>query len=137
MYTYLSFSRLFFFFQKKTKIILKKCNYTQLIGQCVFLFDYTSIYFQVEMADSTITTFSQLSFTATRYENGINFRCEADNIVMQNELEKPLQSSLFLIVMCKLGFLVIFFICFGFGGFNGIFRLVYLFRSTRGDCITA
>lgn len=62
---------------------------------------------QEEVSDSTFTTYSQLSFTATRNENGINFRCEADNIVMQNELEKPLHNSLFLIVMCKCIFIEI------------------------------
>ncbi|XP_031616824.1 hemicentin-1 isoform X2 [Contarinia nasturtii] len=52
-----------------------------------------------EISDTTFTTYSQLSFTATRYENGVNFRCEADNIVMQNELEKPLSNFLYLTVM--------------------------------------
>lgn len=62
---------------------------------------YVVLILQEEVSDSTYTTYSQLSFTATRYENGINFRCEASNSVMETEYEKPLHNSLFLIVMCK------------------------------------
>lgn len=59
---------------------------------------------QEEVSDSTFTTMSQLSFTATRYENTMSFRCEADNPVMRIELEKPLYNTLYLTVMCKLCF---------------------------------
>lgn len=31
----------------------------------------------------------------------MSFRCDADNIVMQNELERPLSNFLYLTVMCK------------------------------------
>lgn len=40
----------------------------------------------------------------------MSFRCDADNIVMQNELEKPLSNFLYLTVMCKLPLL--FFVIF-------------------------
>lgn len=40
-------------------------------------------------------------FTATRFDNSATFRCEADNIVMRNEKDKPLHESLNLEVMCK------------------------------------
>lgn len=66
---------------------------------------------QEEVSDSTYTTYSSLSFTATRYENGINFRCEASNSVMETEYEKPLHNSLFLIVMCKFLFFRFLFDC--------------------------
>lgn len=39
-------------------------------------------------------------FTASRFENGINIRCEADNVVMRDESDKPLQDSLILEVLC-------------------------------------
>lgn len=57
---------------------------------------------QKEVDDTTFTTQSMLSFEASRYENEVKFICEADNDVMRNEMEKPIQSSLFLNVMCKL-----------------------------------
>lgn len=74
-------------------------NRTQLLLNWIFV---TFLQFQEEIIDGTFTTYSTLTFVATRFENGVNFRCDADNIVMQNELEKPLHNSLFLIVMCKL-----------------------------------
>ena len=40
-------------------------------------------------------------FTATRFENGVEIRCEADNIVMRDDLEKPLHGTHQLEVMCK------------------------------------
>lgn len=40
-------------------------------------------------------------FTATRFENSAVIQCEADNIVMRNDLEKPLHEFLNLEVMCK------------------------------------
>lgn len=40
-------------------------------------------------------------FTATRFENSAMIRCEADNIVMRNEMDKPLHEFLNLEVMCK------------------------------------
>lgn len=40
-------------------------------------------------------------FTATRFENNAMIRCEADNVVMRNEMDKPLHDSLALEVMCK------------------------------------
>lgn len=44
-------------------------------------------------------------FTATRFENGVSLRCEADNIVMRDDLDKPLHDTLLLEVMCKYNFL--------------------------------
>lgn len=41
-------------------------------------------------------------FTATRFENNALIRCEADNVVMRNEMDKPLHDTLPLEVMCKL-----------------------------------
>lgn len=52
--------------------------------------------------DLTYTTNSQLSFTASRYDKEITFRCEAKNSVMEEESEKPLHDSALLQVMCKL-----------------------------------
>lgn len=40
-------------------------------------------------------------FTATRFENSAVIQCEADNIVMRNDMEKPLHEFLNLEVMCK------------------------------------
>lgn len=40
-------------------------------------------------------------FAATRFENGVQIRCEADNIVMRDDLDKPLHDTLSLEVMCK------------------------------------
>uniref|UniRef100_A0A1B0GL67 Ig-like domain-containing protein n=2 Tax=Lutzomyia longipalpis TaxID=7200 RepID=A0A1B0GL67_LUTLO len=49
--------------------------------------------------DGTFETVSQLIFTATRYENGAAIRCEGDNIVMRDDLEKPIHETLVLEVM--------------------------------------
>lgn len=38
---------------------------------------------------------------ASRFENGITFGCDADNIVMRDDSDKPLHDSLLLEVMCK------------------------------------
>jgi hypothetical protein len=40
-------------------------------------------------------------FTATRFENTANMRCEADNIVMRNKKEEPLHETLALEVFCE------------------------------------
>lgn len=52
--------------------------------------------------DQTFTTVSQLTFTASRFENGVTFGCDADNVVMREDSDKPLHDSLLLEVMCKL-----------------------------------
>lgn len=49
-----------------------------------------------EKGDGTFSTISQMIFTATRYENGVSMRCEADNIVMRQEVERPLHDTLVL-----------------------------------------
>lgn len=51
--------------------------------------------------DETYSTFSMLSFVATRFENGVTFRCDADNVVMRDDSDNPLHDSLLLQVMCK------------------------------------
>lgn len=51
--------------------------------------------------DGTFETVSQLVFSATRFENGVSIRCEADNVVMRDDSDKPLHDSLVLEVMCK------------------------------------
>lgn len=51
--------------------------------------------------DGTFETLSQLIFAATRFENGVQIRCEADNVVMRDDLDKPLHDTLSLEVMCK------------------------------------
>lgn len=51
--------------------------------------------------DGTFETISQLVFEATRFENGITIRCEADNIVMREDSDKPIHDTLNLEVMCK------------------------------------
>lgn len=51
--------------------------------------------------DQTFTTLSLLSFVATRFENGVTFRCDADNVVMRDDSDNPLHDSLLLQVMCK------------------------------------
>lgn len=55
---------------------------------------------QEDETDLTTTMLSQLTFTASRFENGVGIRCDADNIVMQQEQEKPLHSLVMLQVMC-------------------------------------
>ncbi|XP_037031703.1 hemicentin-2 isoform X5 [Bradysia coprophila] len=49
--------------------------------------------------DGTFETLSQLIFAATRFENGVQIRCEADNVVMRDDLDKPLHDTLSLEVM--------------------------------------
>ncbi|XP_055597510.1 hemicentin-1-like isoform X2 [Uranotaenia lowii] len=49
--------------------------------------------------DGTFETISQMIFTATRFENGASIRCEADNIVMREDGDRPLHDTLTLEVM--------------------------------------
>ncbi|KXJ84174.1 hypothetical protein RP20_CCG018065 [Aedes albopictus] len=49
--------------------------------------------------DGTFETISQMIFTATRFENGASIRCEADNIVMRQDGDRPLHDTLTLEVM--------------------------------------
>lgn len=58
-------------------------------------------------SDGTFETVSQMIFTATRFENGVSMRCEADNVVMRDDSDKPIHDTLLLEVMCK--FLIDFF----------------------------
>lgn len=51
--------------------------------------------------DGTFETISKLEFTASRFENGITIRCEADNIVMREDSDKPIHDTMTLEVMCK------------------------------------
>jgi hypothetical protein len=59
------------------------------------------IFSQNSKDGGTYETVSQMIFTATRFENNALIRCEADNIVMRNELDKPMHDSLLLEVFCK------------------------------------
>ncbi|XP_054735884.1 uncharacterized protein LOC129242947 isoform X2 [Anastrepha obliqua] len=52
-----------------------------------------------EKDDGTYHTQSELIFNATRFENDMNFRCDADNVVLQINREKPFTSSLTLEVL--------------------------------------
>lgn len=52
-----------------------------------------------EQKDGTYTTVSQMIFTASRFENGAALRCETDNIVMRQEIERPIHDTLVLEVM--------------------------------------
>ncbi|EDV97314.1 GH16788 [Drosophila grimshawi] len=52
-----------------------------------------------EKEDGTYHTQSDLIFNATRFENDRVFRCEAENIVLQINREKPMASALTLEVM--------------------------------------
>ncbi|KAL7033530.1 hypothetical protein ACKWTF_007630 [Chironomus riparius] len=45
-------------------------------------------------SDGTYETVSQMIFTATRFENNALIRCEADNVVMRNEMDKPLHDTI-------------------------------------------
>jgi hypothetical protein len=56
---------------------------------------------QLPYKGDTFETVSQMIFTATRFENSALFKCKADNIVMRDERDRPLQESLNLEVMCK------------------------------------
>ncbi|XP_013161702.1 PREDICTED: hemicentin-1 isoform X3 [Papilio xuthus] len=48
---------------------------------------------QIEMSDSTFVTKSNLTFEATRFENGRKFRCEAINDVMIETKEHPIHAT--------------------------------------------
>nr|XP_041632279.1 uncharacterized protein LOC108079253 isoform X2 [Drosophila kikkawai] len=52
-----------------------------------------------EKIDGTYHTQSELIFNATRFENDRVFRCEAENIVLQINREKPISSALTLEVL--------------------------------------
>lgn len=65
----------------------------------LFLFAIDNL--QLLQSDGTFETVSQMIFTATRFENAAMIRCEADNVVMRNEMDKPLHEFLNLEVMCK------------------------------------
>ncbi|XP_034106653.1 uncharacterized protein LOC117569553 isoform X4 [Drosophila albomicans] len=52
-----------------------------------------------EKSDGTYHTQSELIFNASRFENDRVFRCEAENIVLQINREKPISSDLTLEVM--------------------------------------
>lgn len=67
----------------------------------IFLLFHCPPFSQLLQGDGTFETVSQMIFTATRFENTAVIRCEADNIVMRNEMDKPLHESLNLEVMCK------------------------------------
>lgn len=56
---------------------------------------------QFEKPDGTYHTKSELIFNATRFENDRVFRCQAENIVLQINREKPIASAFTLEVMCK------------------------------------
>jgi hypothetical protein len=56
---------------------------------------------QLRQDNGTFETISQIIFIATRFENSAIIRCEADNAVMRNENDKPLQESIKLEVLCK------------------------------------
>lgn len=60
---------------------------------------YLYLYFFKD--DGTFETLSQMVFTGTRYENGQNFRCEADNVVIREDIDKPIHDSILLDVRCK------------------------------------
>ncbi|CAH2061673.1 unnamed protein product, partial [Iphiclides podalirius] len=55
--------------------------------------DDTGIQNVIEMSDSTFVTNSNLTFEATRFENGRNFRCVATNDVMTEAKEQPLYAT--------------------------------------------
>ncbi|XP_044314289.1 uncharacterized protein LOC108040062 isoform X9 [Drosophila rhopaloa] len=52
-----------------------------------------------EKNDGTYHTQSELIFIATRFENDRGFRCEAENVVLQINREKPISSALTLEVL--------------------------------------
>ncbi|XP_067643047.1 hemicentin-1 isoform X4 [Eurosta solidaginis] len=52
-----------------------------------------------EKGDGTYNTQSELIFNATRFENDMVFRCDAENVVLQINREKPFTSSLTLEVL--------------------------------------
>ncbi|KAJ3660556.1 hypothetical protein Zmor_004998 [Zophobas morio] len=51
-----------------------------------------------EQTDGTFTTKSKLSFSATRFENGARFECNAKNEVTETKMEPPLHTVLYLYV---------------------------------------
>lgn len=51
--------------------------------------------------DGTFQTLSKMVFTASRYENGMTVRCEAENVVMREEGAKALKESYRMEVTCK------------------------------------
>lgn len=51
--------------------------------------------------DGTFTTLSKWVFTATRFENGMTVRCEADNVVMRDEAVKSLKETFRMEVLCE------------------------------------
>ena len=53
------------------------------------------------MGDNTFETVSNIVFKATRFDNDVDIRCEADNIVKQDSIEKPLHNTISLEVFCK------------------------------------
>lgn len=59
------------------------------------------LHFQTIQSDGSFDTLSQLIFTASRFENGASFRCEADNLVMREENDKPIHETLVLEVLCE------------------------------------
>ncbi|XP_065086926.1 hemicentin-1 isoform X2 [Ochlerotatus camptorhynchus] len=62
--------------------------------------EITSVTTQTNLQnDGTFETISKLIFTATRFENGASVRCEADNIVMRDDGDRPLHDTLPLEVM--------------------------------------
>lgn len=52
-------------------------------------------------SDGTYMTESELIFAASRYENGQTLTCEAENIVLRDQNEKPLHERLKLEVLCE------------------------------------
>lgn len=56
---------------------------------------------QTIQTDGTFDTLSQLIFTASRYENLATFSCQAENVVMRQSNEKPVEKTLELEVLCK------------------------------------
>lgn len=56
--------------------------------------------FQNKKGDQTFETTAELIFPASRFDNGIEIRCEADNSVMLEAGEAPLHSSFTLDVLC-------------------------------------
>jgi hypothetical protein len=68
----------------------------------LFFFFLSTLFVQQSKNDGTFDTISQMIFTATRFENGVSIRCEADNIVMRDDMDRPIHDTLILEVMCKL-----------------------------------
>lgn len=47
-------------------------------------------------------------FTAQRFDNHAEILCEADNVVMRKEMDKPLRDTLRLDVLCKFNIVSIY-----------------------------